>query len=127
MKVSVHQNRWKKAANSSKVFGAILTDLSKSFDCIYDDLLVAKLHACGLSLPALKMVLDCLLNGKKRTKIGSSYSTRETIMSGIHQGSILGPLLFNMFLWDLFLEHEKCCFVNYADNRTPYIVANNTT
>ena len=53
-------------------------------------------------------------------------STWENIISGAPKGSILGPLLFNIFLCDLFLEHEDCCFTNYADDTTPYVVANNT-
>ena len=62
-------DRWKKAVDSNKVFGAILTDLSKALDCICHDLLVAKLHTYGLSLPALKMIQDYLLNRKRRTKL----------------------------------------------------------
>ena len=72
------------------------------------------------------MIQGYLLNRKQRTKIGSSYSTWEIIIPGVPQESILGPLLFNIFLCDLFLEHENCCYVNYADDTTPYIVANNT-
>ena len=119
-------DKWKKVVDNNKDFGAMLTDLSKAFDCICHDLLVAKLHAYGLSLPALKMIQDYLLDRKQRTKARSSYSSWENIITGVPQGSILGPLLFNIFLWDLFLEHEECCFTNYADDTTPYVVANNT-
>ena len=70
--LSFFSNRWKKAVDSDKDFGAIFTDLSKAFDCICYDLLVAKIHAYGLSLPDLKMIQDYLLNQKQRTKMGSS-------------------------------------------------------
>ena len=65
------------------------------------------------------------MNWKQRTKIGSSYSTWESIISGVSQGPFLGPFLFSIFLCDLFLEQEDCCFTNYADDTTPYEVANN--
>ena len=120
-------DKWKKAVDKNKVFGAILTDLSKAFDCICHDLLIAKLHAYGLLLPALKMIQDYLMNRKQRTKIGSSYSSWEEIVSGVLQGSILGPLLFNIFVCDLFLEHKGYFFSNYGDDTTPYVVTNNTT
>ena len=79
-------DKWKKAVDNNKVFGALLTDLSKAFDCICHNLLVAKLNAYGLSLPALKMIQDYLQNRKQRTKIGSSYSSWEDITSGVPQG-----------------------------------------
>ena len=60
-------DKWKKAVDKNKVFGAIFTDLSKAFDRICHDLLIAKLHAYGLSLPALKIkiIQDYLMNRKQ--------------------------------------------------------------
>ena len=73
------------------------------------------------------MIQDYLQNRKQRTKIGSSYSAWENIIVGVPRGSILGPFLFNIFLCDLFLEHENSWFTNYADDTAPYTVANDTT
>ena len=61
-------DKWKKTVDNKKVFSAILTDLSKAFDWIYHDLLIAKWHANGLSLPALKMIQECLLDRKTKNK-----------------------------------------------------------
>ena len=87
------EGKWKKAVDNNKVFGALLTDLSKAFYCICHDLFVAKLNAQGLSFPALKMMQDYLQNRNQRTKIGSSYSNSEDINSGVHQGSLWTHLI----------------------------------
>ena len=97
-------DKWKKAVDNHKVFGAVLTDLSKEFECICHDLLLAKPNVNGLSLPALKLITDYLQNGKQRTKIGSIYSYLNYIISGVPQASILGPLLFNILYVTFFLK-----------------------
>ena len=63
--------KWKRAVYSGQMFGALLTDLSKAFDCLDHELLIAKLNAYGFSLPALKLVRDYLSNRKQRTKVNS--------------------------------------------------------
>ena len=116
----------KKTVDNHKAFGAVLTNLSKAYDCICHDFLIAKLNAHELSLPALKLITNYLQNRSQKTKMGSIYSEWEDIISGVPQGSILGPLLFNIFLCDLFLEYENN-FANYADDTTPYSVGSKTT
>ena len=115
------RDKWTKTVDSNKVFDVILTDLSKAFNCISHDLLAAKLHPLGLSLHALEMIQNYLLNRKQRTKIGSSYSTWENNIFGVPQGLIIGSLLFNIFSCYLFLEHKNCCYANYADDTTPLL------
>ena len=99
---------------------AVLTDLSKAFDCICHDLLIAKLNVYGLERNALKLVYDYLSNRSQKTKVGSSFITYLYIVYGVPQGSILGPLLFNIDLCDLFFENYSSDFANFADDTTPY-------
>ena len=88
---------WKRSVDKGKVFDALLTDLSKAFDCLDHELLTAKLNAYGFTLSALRLINDYLSNRKQRTKIENTYSTWLDIIFGVPQGSILGPLLFNVF------------------------------
>ena len=89
--------KWKSAVDNKKTFGTLLTDLSNAFDCLNHDLLLAKLNAYGLSLPALRMIQSYLSNRKQRTKINSDFSSWEEILFGVPQGSILGPFFLTYF------------------------------
>ena len=118
--------KWKRSVDGGKVFGALLTDLSKEFDCLDHELLIAKLNAYGFSLPVLRLINDYLSNRRQRTRIGNSFSDWSEVILAVPQGSILGPLLFNIFLADLFLVLKDVDIVNFAGDNTPFTSANNT-
>ena len=100
--------------------GTLLTDLSKVFDCMRYDLLIAKLHSLNSDMDALNLIFDYLTKRKQRVKINSSFSLHLDIFQDVPQGSILGPLLFNLFLCDLFLFVEEADIMSYADDNTSY-------
>ena len=118
--------KWKYAIDNRKMFGALLTNLSKVFNCRSHDLLIARLNTYGLSLAALGLVQNDLSNCKQRIKINSDFSSWEELLFGVPQESILGPLLCNIFLCDLFFIMNKTYFASYADDDTPYVVGSNT-
>ena len=118
--------KWKSAIDKGKSFFVLMTDLSKAFDCLSHEILLAKLHVYGFSITVLRLTHSYLTNRKQRTKVNLSYGPWEEILFYVPQGSILGPLLFNIFLCDLFFimnetdlrEHDSMIlFQWFSDNQ----------
>ena len=94
----VMTENWRKCLNKAGISGAILTDLSKAFDCILHELLIAKFAAYGFDHQSLRIMESFLSNRQQRTKINNAFSCYSEIIYGVPQGSILGPLLFNIHI-----------------------------
>ena len=94
--------KWKKSVDNGGAFGALLTGLSKAFDFLSHELLIVKLHAYGFDKRSLVLIYNKLSSRKQRVTVNDSYSSWSEILFGVPKGSILGPLLFNIFLCDMF-------------------------
>ena len=116
---------WKKHLDNKNIVGTVLMDLSKAFDCIPHDLLIAKLHAYGITKKSLTFLYSYLKRRKQGVKINDTESLYQILWSGVPQGSILSPVLFNVFINDLFLFIKEADLANFADDNTLYVSKKN--
>ena len=100
-------------------------DLSKSFDTLNHGLLIAKLEAYGFSKNSLNYFQSYLCNRLQRTNVNNNFTLWKDIFSSIRQGSILDPLMFNIYINNIFLFPDNGCLSNYADDTTLYSVGEN--
>ena len=102
------------------ITGAVFIDLRKAFDTVDHTLLIAKLKNIGFSAPVINWFTSYLSSRTAVTSINNITSTPEPITVGVPQGSILGPLLFLIFINDLPQCLKHCKSILYADDTLLY-------
>ena len=116
---------WKKSLDAGNAAAGVSMDLSKAFDVLPHGLLLAKLDAYGFHSSTLRILHDYLSQRSQRVKIDNSMSAWTLIKKGVPQGSVLGPVLFNLFLNDIFHFVKYCSIYNYADDNVLSLSSNN--
>lgn len=94
--------KWIKSLNKRGAFGALLTWLFKTFHCLHHELLITNLHVYETGIPSCKLLNLYLTTGKQRVKLSNTDSLWSENIFGALEGSVARPLLFNMFLSNLF-------------------------
>ena len=107
--------KWKNTLDKRGFVCAMFMDLSKTFDKMNHNLLIDKIGAYGFQKYALSFMKSYFIKRRQRVRVNSNFSACERIISGVPQGSILGPLLFKIFLNNLFLFFGNSDLGNYAD------------
>ena len=101
---------WKQNLDNNVIVRAVLTDLSKAFDFIPHDLFIAKLSAYGLNRDLLCYFYSYLKGRKQCDQINNEQSEFDRIISGVPQGSIFGPILYNILFKDFssLFQRPQC-------------------
>ena len=105
------------------VWGVLLTNLSKAFDCLPYPHHTVKFHSYGLGKASTEYLKDCLTLQKQNIKISKTFSNWINTVPGEPQGSTFGPLLFNVFFCGRFLFIPNSDLVSYGDDNTPFAMS----
>ena len=113
--------------NNKKVFGAACLDISKALDCINHNLLIAKLRNMGLSEMSLIYItwFNSYLDRKQELTFNDTSSDSVTVKFGIGQGTIVGPLIFPLYINDIVRSLLDVYINMYADDCILYVTGNN--
>ncbi len=111
---------WRKEIDNDQLVGSVMIDLSKAFDVVDHSILLRKLVSYGIRGSALKWFTNYFDGRRQRVVIGSARSEWSIIKRGVPQGSILGPLLFTLYVNDLPHAVKECTVKQYADDTTLY-------
>ena len=109
---------FKCALDRGEYIACISMDISKAFDCLPHCLTISKLHAYGLSRDACTLIDSYLYQRKQIVKIENVKSEWQEISKGVPQGLIQGPLIFNIFMNDLFYFVKRGNLFSYADDNS---------
>ena len=111
---------WRPCLDGREAVAAVAIDLSKAFDSVCHPLLLAKLKAFSFTYDALEIITAYLIGRRQRDKLDGVHSTWRTVKTGVLQGSLLGPLLFNMYVNDLNYFIANTSLRLYANDTTQY-------
>jgi hypothetical protein len=111
-------DHWRQLKEDKRIPAVLLADLSKAFDCLPYSLTITKLHSYGMDYNSTLLLTDYLTNRLQRVKTGGATSSWAKVLKGIPQGSIMGPVVFNIYMNDLFQFVNDGFLLNYADDNT---------
>ena len=117
---------WQNALDNKKVIAALSMDLPKAFDCLQHDLIIAKPHAYGFEIQALKLIYSCLSNRFQSVKVKDAYSSTNKVKPGVPHCSLLGAILFNIQFNDIFDKIDEAELYNYADDNNLSVIRDST-